>query len=273
MTDSGYYPFPLCLQLPAMDPESEEFRGILRQLKTLGFYGVELNLRHFTREELAETRALVEEQGLRITMLATGAFAKAQGLSLSSPDEQLRLRSADFVRRQVLPLAAKAGCGAICGFLKGSPGQDPECSREPFARSVEELRPACEEAGVPFYLEATTRMDACVLFRLEEGMALTPPPKAEGGLFLLPDLYHMNIEESDLYGAHAAALPWYRNLHISDGNRFFPGFCRLDFISVFRLLRCLGYEGTVTTEARVRRSLREDLKASAAYLQGLTAVL
>ena len=81
----------------------------------------------------------------------------------------------------------------------------------------------------------------------------------------------MNLEERCIEATLIRALPHYKNLHISDSNRRFPGFGNLSFARYFAVLRALGYSGTITIEGRTD-SLSQDLTASCAYLRSLTAL-
>ena len=91
---SDTYPFPLCIQLaapPALD--APEFSAVLAQLKEAGYYGIELNMPEFSDRYADQLGELLDRHGLRLTMIASGAYANRHGLSLSSPDEDVRKRS------------------------------------------------------------------------------------------------------------------------------------------------------------------------------------
>ncbi len=96
---------------------------------------------------------------------------------------------------------------------------------------------------------------------------------AERGLGILPDTFHMNIEESDAGAALKQFRSHFHSLHISDNNRFFPGFGELDFARIFRLLADIGYTGSLVIEGNARGSLVEDLDRSIGYVDRLLGSL
>ena len=263
MTSSPYL-YPLCIQLPApCGDEDAAFRETLALLQARGFYGVELNLLDFSAAAAEETAALLARYGLRLTMVASGARAKRDGLSLSSADEALRRKSVQALE-EMLGFAALLGAGVICGFLKGGPSGERAACAAQLERSLRELAAAGALEKAPLYLEATNHYEALLVNTLAEGAAFAAA--AGGPLHILPDTYHMNIEECSPPGALAAHAALYRNVHISDNNRYFPGFGAIDFGAVLRCLQGLGYRGTVTIEGRCRGTLAQDIAFSCDYL-------
>lgn len=64
----------------------------------------------------------------------------------------------------------------------------------------------------------------------------------------LADLFHMNIEESDLPGSIHQAGPLLGHVHIADNNRLEPGAGAMEMRPTFRALQDIGYEGYVSVE-------------------------
>ena len=81
--------FPLCIQLPI--PIGRDLAGldeIFDALARIGFSGVELNVTDYT--DPAALFALTQMHALRISRIATGAWAVQNGLSLSTQDDAVR---------------------------------------------------------------------------------------------------------------------------------------------------------------------------------------
>jgi len=136
------YLFPLAIQLtlPEDYRGNETFKKVLQTLRNLNFCGVELNIVHpewIIPEKLAE---YLNDYGLRMTMFATGAAAKAFELSLSSADEPVRRRSVEKCL-EFIEFGRLFGAGVIVGFLKGGPGPDREQRRQRFQASLLEVAP------------------------------------------------------------------------------------------------------------------------------------
>lgn len=99
------------------------FHAALQKLQEEGFYGVELNLIDYDEIDPEELQKFLGEYDLRMTMVATGTFAKQESLSLSDEDEDNRKKSVDKLLK-ILQFAEEAKAGVICGFLKGAGSRD-----------------------------------------------------------------------------------------------------------------------------------------------------
>jgi D-psicose/D-tagatose/L-ribulose 3-epimerase len=265
MSERGFV-FPLAVQLllPEDFREQPQTRRRFALLAELGLSGVELNFFRFDRVDPAELADFLDDFGLRCTMFATGYTARNEGLSLSSGDEKIRLRS---VERSLafIDFAARLKAGLIVGFLKGGPDPDREEARRRFADSLARLAPRAEAAGVPLLIEATNRYESAVANSLAEAAELVRP-YAAGGMRLLPDTFHMNIEEADPIAALKDCAQLFDSIHLSDNNRCFPGLGAIDFSRYLEFLERSGWRGWLAIEGNLRRDLESDLRASLARL-------
>jgi sugar phosphate isomerase/epimerase len=200
-----------------------------------------------------------------MTMFASGATAKAEGLSLSHLDD--RVRSASIQRcRELIDFASELGAGLIVGFLKGGVRADPLSAGECFVDSLGRLEAHVRTREVPLLIEATNHYESAVANSLEDAAAAIQDFR-NPYLRILPDTYHMNIEESSMHGALIRFRELYDSLHISDNNRLFPGLGGIDFLSLLRFLKEVGYTGGIAIEGNLRDSFEEDLRASMRLLR------
>jgi sugar phosphate isomerase/epimerase len=241
------------------------FRQTLDLLQGLGFSGIELNVVRPEAVDPVELKALLAQHGLQMTMFASGATANAEGLFLSHLSERTRSAS---VRRCItlLDFAAEMEAGIIIGFLKGPSVLDREGALAQFRKSIDELAPHALSKQVPCLIEATNHYETSVVRTLQEGAEILAGHD-NPFLRLLPDTYHMNIEERSMMGALVRYSNLYDNLHISDNNRFFPGLGAIDFAALVRFLLQIGYGGGLAIEGNVRESFERDLRASMRYLE------
>ncbi|MGI6160452.1 MAG: sugar phosphate isomerase/epimerase family protein [Christensenellales bacterium] len=257
------YLFPLCIQLGNdIMPETKEADALMGLLQRLGFYGVELNITDLSYPAQSWSDYLARF-GLKMTMIATGAYAKLHGLALGSANKAVREKTVAALR-DIATYAAEVKAGVICGYLKG--GLDA-CDQA-FTDSEEEIRQWCDEVGTPIYFEATNRYESSLLNQVSDVYQFVG-----GNIFLLPDTYHMNIEERNTVASLIEARGFFRNLHISDNNRYFPGFGAIDFYRIFSALKAFGYGGTVSIEGRNFYSLERDIEISAQYLENISSRL
>jgi sugar phosphate isomerase/epimerase len=265
------YPLSVQLTLPEGFREDQRFLRVLGLLRRWGFSSVELNIPRFEAIRSEELAQLLQEYGLSMSYFATGATAKAEGLSLSA-DEDARREQA--VRRclDMVEFAANfppgAGTGIIVGFLKGPAGPDREGARRRLSASLASIMPRAERRCVPLLIEATNRYEAAAVNTLEEAASLVAPLASEYAR-ILPDTFHMNIEERDPAGALAASAPYYNSVHLSDNNRLLPGLGAIDFSRVLGWLERAGHRGGLALEGNIRGDMVEDIEASMRYLAPL----
>jgi len=265
------YCYPLCIQLPPMeDVNSDEAKALFRLLQEKGFYGVELNLLDFERTTPTELQNLLKAYDLRLTMIATGGYAKKKGLSLSSPDEAIRQKTVAEVQT-MLRYAHALDAGIICGFIKGDANGDYSLHRTQMIRSLTELKELDTLTLAPLYLEATNHYEALLINTLEEGAQLAAD--ISDRICILPDTYHMNIEEKDMLAAMVRYRNCYKNIHISDNNRYYPGFGAIAFERVLRMLQAMDYQGTISIEGRNLGSMAEDIEKSCYYLERVAKLI
>jgi sugar phosphate isomerase/epimerase len=270
--NASRFRYPLSLQtvLPDDYRASSDFGSLLELLRELGFWGVELNLSDPKYFNFEEVRGFLASFDLRFSMFATGLTARLHGLSLSHADENERQRSVGKCR-EMIEWIGDLDTGMIVGLLKGGPAEDAAAARRQFSRSLAEIMPAADARNVTVLVEATNRKETVIANTVDEAVELVGAcgsPHAR----VLPDTYHMVIEESDMIGTlrrNAAHIP---SLHLSDDNRCFPGLGKIDFAQFLSSLKGIGYAGRVAIEGNVRQDLPADLRATAEYLSPLLAV-
>ncbi len=267
----GDYRYFLAIQtlLPTDYTKDEAFRRNLETLRRLGFDGVELNIRDPEAVEPARLTAYLAEFGLVLSMFASGLTAKTYQLSLAAADEA---RRREAVRRttRFLEFACECRAGVIAGYLKGSPHDNGPAARERLAASVQELAPVADRLKTPLLIEAVNRYESPVGHSLSDTWDIA---RRAGSPFvqILPDTFHMNIEEADMKQAIRAHLACFSSFHLSDNTRHFPGFGAIDFTAVIGVLDDLGYRGKLAIEGNLRTSFVADVETSMQSLGPLLA--
>ena len=251
------YPLSMQLLLPREYRRDAELDDRLAALRQAGFSGVELNIVDPEQVDPTDLAAFLSGYGLPMAAFATGAAARAHGLSLSDPDPAHRAHAVEKTRRFVEFAAAMGAC-VIVGYLQGPPGPDPRVLRPLFRESLARLDPIVRAARVPLVIEAVTRFYSPVATRLDQAWDFI---KAfENPWFrIMPDTFNMNIEERDPRQALRAHLGRYDAVHFSDNNRLFPGHGAIDFAGLADFLTKIGFEGRIGIEGEIERSFREDL--------------
>jgi len=253
--------------LPEKFQSDPAFRSLLILLRGLGFQGVELNISDPLECKPEIVTDFLSQFGLELSMYATGSTAKRFGLSLSHSEESVRKHSVEKCR-QMIDWAAGARAGLIIGLLKGGVCQDPEGARVRLGRSLVEIAPTAAKHAVPILLEATNRRESSTANTLEETIGLLEGLDA-GGFFVLPDTFHMSIEEADMFQSLERWHTRFISIHLSDDNRRFPGYGRVDFGRVIHVLKGVGYMGRFAIEGNALGAIETELRASMEHLTAL----
>ncbi len=261
--------FPLSIQtaLPEDFRENESFHAELRTLQNLGFLGVELNIADPGQADPADIQQFLNGFDLRFTMFASGLTAKRRGLSLSSDDDYVRQISVQQCN-EMIDFTSNAGAGIIIGFLKGPPADDAAGASMRFAESLEQIIPLAEKKQVRVLIEATNRYESSVANNLAGTVELIDK-LGSPMLRVLPDTFHMNIEEADSKGALEASAGYYDSVHISENNRLFPGFGAVQFDGIIATLKKIGFRGGLAIEGNIYTNFINDVRTSADFLTPL----
>jgi sugar phosphate isomerase/epimerase len=267
----GRYRYFLAIQtrLPEDYVEDAAFRENLEALRRLGFDGVELNIRAPEATDPVRLKAYLAEFDLVLSMFASGLTAKTDRLSLATPDEARR-RMAIARTARFLEFAHEFGAGVIAGYLKGAPQDNGPGARERLAAAVMELAPIADRLQTPLLVEAVNRYESPVGHSLADTWDIAS--RADSPFVqILPDTFHMNIEEANMRQAMHDHRLCFSSFHLSDNTRHFPGLGAIDFAAVIRTLDEMGYQGKVAIEGTTRTSFVADVEAAMRCLGPLLA--
>jgi 5-keto-L-gluconate epimerase len=229
----------------------------LRQTAALGFDGVELAIRDPALIDARRIAALATDLGLAVPAIGTGQAYLEEGLSLASPEAALRDRTVARLLAQV-EVARRLGALLIVGLIHGPvpPGTDRERAMEWLLGGLAHVARAARGHGVRVVIEPINRYESNWLNTVEEVLDVILR-LGEDNVGVLPDTFHMNIEEVDLAAAvrRAGARLWH--LHVADSNRRAPGWGHLNVADVISAVAGIGYTGWVSAEILPHPSLLE----------------
>lgn len=136
-----------------------------------------------------------------------------------------------------------------------------------FIEFYRELLGRAEGSAASVLLEPLNRYESRYLNSVEDNLrilAKVDHPNAG----LLPDTFHMSIEEADIPAALRLAGAHVRHVHLGENNRLLPHRGSLDWEAIFGALQEIGFDGAVNLECstdgdpdqtlpRTARALRE----------------
>ena len=213
-----------------------------------GFDGVEIfpgSAESFLATRLA---SLIREHGLALAAVGTGAGWVRQKLHLCHAERSVREHAVGFIHG-IVDAAGGLGAPAIIGSMQGR--HEGTVSREAaldwLAEALASLSARASSHGQVLLYEPLNRYETNLFNRQEEAAAFL----RERGLSrvrLLSDLFHMNIEESDLPAAIRGAGGTIGHVHFADSNRRAVGFGHADTAAAVAALREIGYDGWLSAE-------------------------
>lgn len=222
------------------------WRGIeesIARAAAMGYDGVELALKTADQVDSHTVKRLLAERDLACPVVSTGQVFAGLGLYFTARDKSRRAEVVD-VFKGMIDLAAELGAMVNIGRTRGFIEQN-ESYNDAAGRFVEVAQRMCEYAhpkGVKLILEPVNRYEINFINSVEEGAALMNQVGSPN-MALMPDLFHMNIEDRSLGGELEKHSRHVAYIHFADTNRLAPGQGHTDFQSVFDSLQRVGYDG------------------------------
>lgn len=236
-------------------------------LEKLGYDGVELMTLNPAKLDWEEVKGRAEEHGLAVVLVCTGEIFGQLGLSYTSPNEAVR-REAIKRSREIIDFAGFLGANINIGRIRGqyckelSKGETEELA----VKAFQELADYGAPKNVKIALETVTIMQTNFINTLAEGAAMVD--RVDRTNFrLMMDIFHLNLEEKDIYDAIRAYSPYNIHVHLADNNRRYPGHCGLDFEKILATFKECGYNDSFCTEIFQIPSMEEAAKGAIRHLR------
>lgn len=224
------------------------FESSIKKAAEFGYDGVELALRHGDEIRPEHLRELLQEYHMEVSCISTGQVYAETGLYFTDQDPG-RIRELTNTFKGLIRLAAEFGGMVNLGRVRGrmEAGEDLKQTKECF---YQRLRPVAEYAagcGVTLVIEPVNRYEINFINSVDEGAVLLDEFRMDG-VGLMPDVFHMNIEDDHIGDSLARNRKHVKYIHLADSNRLAPGWGHLNFEEVFHALREIRYEGWAAVE-------------------------
>jgi sugar phosphate isomerase/epimerase len=215
----------------------------------LGFDAVEVFPPSPDAVSPAILRKLLDDNGLELAAVGTGAGWMKQKLHLCLPDAATRVKARAYIR-EIIDFAGPFGAPAIIGSMQGRFGDeiDQPMAKMYLSEALEELGEHARQYNVPLIFEPINRYETNLINTIDAGLALVQPLSTKNVL-LLADLFHMNIEEVDTAAALRAGGTRIGHVHFVDSNRRPAGMGHIDYRPIVDALKSIGYDRFASAEA------------------------
>lgn len=218
-----------------------------RAAKELGFDAVEV-FAPSPRELDSDVLRRLPEEGLRVAAVGTGAGWVKHKLTLTSADANVRRQATGFVLAMI-EAAGPLEAPVIIGSMQGRWGEGvakPQAI-DWLCEALQTLASAASAYGVPLIYEPLNRYETNLCNTVADGVALVES-HALKNVVLLADLFHMNIEETDIAAALRAGSHHIGHVHFVDSNRRPAGCGHLTYEPMIAALRDIKYDGYLSAE-------------------------
>lgn len=212
----------------------------------------------------------VQQSGLAVAAVGTGPVVSDHQLTFTHPEPGLRRAAIDRAK-SIVEFAAQLGTQVNIGKLRGDIAADNAVeSRTWMETAFVEVCSHAAASGVMITLEPQNRNVVNNLNTTTEALDWLCRMGLPN-LRLMLDVFHMDRMGEDLASSFTAAREVLLHVHYADSDRQVPGAGSLDFRSITRELRAIGYNRTITVEINQQPDMLEAARSSATFLLPLIA--
>jgi len=223
------------------------FEECIPKAARLGFDGVELALKRAEEINVLQLQQLLNDNALEVSCISTGQVNADGGLMFTHEEEQQR-EEVKTVFRELIDLAEDFGKIVNIGRVRGQIGNRPKQVVEDLFVAV--ARELCDYAlpkEVTLILEPVNRYETDFINSVEEGIEVMKKVDRKN-MMLMPDTFHMNIEDKQIGPVLAKNIDYIKYIHFADSNRLAPGEGYLNFQEIFGHLLKAKYDGWIAAE-------------------------
>lgn len=223
------------------------FEECIPKAARLGYHGVELALKNAEEIDIYRLRELLDANEIEVSCISTGQVYADSGLMFTH-EEKAKRRHVTDVFKKLVDLAAEFGKLVNIGRVRGPVnGRSRENVEELFIEVAREICDYAYPSGVSLILEPVNRYEIDFINNIEEGVGLMKKID-RSNMKLMPDLFHMNIEDRKMGEELSRHIQYVEYLHVADSNRLAPGQGHTDFNEIFEHLLKAGFDGWVSAE-------------------------
>ena len=230
---------------------------VCRSIRKIGYTGIEIAPFTLSDRPLdltpgirREYRDVIVSEGLTFVGLHW-LMVSPKGLHVTTPDEALRARSWNHIV-ELIDLCADLGDGGIMVF--GSPlqrstqGISISEATKHYADGLAGVAPHAVERGVTILVEALPKNQSDVINTLGEAANIVHQVDSPAVRTMF-DTHNAADEDQPHPDVVEEYFDLIRHVHVNEMDGKHPGTSNYDFVSVFRTLQRLDYQGWISLEA------------------------
>ncbi|WP_367567072.1 sugar phosphate isomerase/epimerase family protein [Lacrimispora sp.] len=241
-----------------------EYEMAFKQLKEIGYEGIELLIRDPQTVNIKLLDQLLDENGLVIAAIGTTPMQTKDGLFLMHEEKHIRAEAYKRLE-QLVGLAAHYQTAVLIGKYRGMTGDSYHTSL-PYFQEI--LIKSCENAltqGVSLYVEPQSSGNINNINSIAQALECLNLCSCSN-LKILADIYHMSITEKDIGQAIKSMGNALGMIHMSDSDRLIPGDGSIMLREVMEVLSCIYFQGFVSMEIKQEPDSKTAAVKSLEYL-------
>jgi len=224
------------------------FEESISKAADFGYHGIELALKTAEDIDPDQLSSWLSAHNMEVSCISTGQVFASLGLYFTHPDVSMRRKVIDLFSG-LITLAGDFGqivnVGRTRGFI--AEGQSVDEAEQLFIDTSRQICDIAGEHGVTIIIEPVNRYEINFVNNLDQGAELLAKVGRDN-LGLMPDVFHMNIEDAHIGASLTKHADLVKYIHFADSNRWAPGWGHLDFDDVFEGLRKGNFDGWSSIE-------------------------
>jgi sugar phosphate isomerase/epimerase len=227
----------------------DDLPNACRHAAKLGFDAIEIFAPGPDTVSESELKLLLTSHQLKLAAVGTGAGWVKHKLTLTSADATVRQRANDFIR-SMIDFGGRHDAPAIIGSMQGRWGEGVSKDQAIgwLREGLDNLGEYARKYNVPLIYEPLNRYETNLVNTVAGGVELMTSLQTDN-VRLLADLFHMNIEESDIAAALRSGGRWIGHVHFVDSNRRPVGNGHMNYVPIISALKEIAYSGYLSAEA------------------------
>jgi sugar phosphate isomerase/epimerase len=203
---------------------------------------------------------------MEIPCISSGQVFAEDHLYFTHPDATVRQAAVERII-EFIRLAAHFGAMVNTGRVRGviHDGDTPATATRRYLDCLNRCADVAETLGVNLIVEPVNRYEVNFINTCVEGVEIIERA-GRPCLKLMPDLFHMNIEDANFRQALESARNHIAYVHVADSNRLAPGWGHMPFDEIFQILADIGYDGYLTAEILPQPDPDNAARQAARYL-------
>jgi D-psicose/D-tagatose/L-ribulose 3-epimerase len=198
------------------------------------------------RHDTKAVRKLLAEHNVRCWGSVT---LMLEDRNLLAKDEAQRAMSVQYVKDCITMVEELEG--QVISVVPGTVGKlvpdaTPEEEWRWAVEGMQEIYDHARKSGVRIAIEPINRFETYFINRGAQALALAEAVGSECGVCL--DVFHMNIEEADMFATIREVGDRVANFHVADNTRMAPGMGNFDWPRIVASVRAIGYDGALSVE-------------------------